>query len=281
MARDPTAVAGSRAPYHDPRRDRDRPRPSARRRGARAFRRGPLLHDRLHGDVREAPVGGGGNALVLRRGHRALPPRVPRVPRGAVRRADRARGVDHPRLLRRLPAHLPDRLVQPGDDAVARAVGEGDGEVPAPLPLPRRRRLAHRAARHSVLLAHPRRVRRRGDGERRLRRRAAPGCRGDGAEPRRGLAAAADGRREQDQHLRRDRGAERLSDQRADGRPEPPRDRARRGARAAAADLPAARGGAPVADASRRACSASSSSWRSRRSRGAGCSGSAAASSSC
>ena len=40
------------------------------------------------------------------------------------------------RLLRRLPARLPARVLQPRHDRGARPVGQGDGEVPAPLPVP-------------------------------------------------------------------------------------------------------------------------------------------------
>ena len=97
----PASTPGSRSSRRAdptmPRHGGDRPRPSARRRGARALPRGTLLRDGLLGDVREAPVGGGRDAVVLRRRDRALPARVPRLPRRAVRRADRARGGDRPR----------------------------------------------------------------------------------------------------------------------------------------------------------------------------------------
>ena len=108
----------------------------------------------------------------------------------------------------------------------------------------------------------------------------ARGRRDDRGEPRRGLAAADHGRRQPDQHLRRDRGLVRLPRQRAHGRPEPPRHRARGRHPAAAADLPAARARPPAARAARPAPPVPRRSSTSRRSRAAACSGSAAGSSS-
>ena len=100
-----------------------------------------------------------------------------------------------------------------------------------------------------------------------------------GAQPRRGLAAADHGRRQQDQHLRRDRGLVRLPRQLAHGRPEPPRDRARGRDPAPAPDLPPPRARTPAARAARPAPPVPRASSTSRRSRAAACSGSAAASS--
>src|SRR4029078_11747353 len=101
----------------------------------------------------------------------------------------RARGIDHPRVLRRVPARLPDRVVQPRDGPVARPVGGGGGPVPPALPVPRRGHLADRTPRRAVLLAHARRVRRRGGGQRRVRRRPARRRGGPGPQSRRPLGS--------------------------------------------------------------------------------------------
>ena len=74
-----------------------------------------------------------------------------------------------------------------------------------------------------------------------------------GVQPRLGVRAAAHRRRQQDQHLRRGRGLERLPGQRPQRRPEPPRDHAARPAARAHAALPPARERTPAAHAHRRA----------------------------
>ena len=94
-----------------------------------------------------------------------------------------------------------------------------------------------------------------------------------GGEPRRALRPAGHRRRQPDQHLRRDRGAERLPGQRAHGRPEPPGDRGRRADPPPAPDLPADGARQPAARAARPVAARSSRSSSSRRSRGAGSSG--------
>ena len=109
--------------------------------------------------------------------------------------------------------------------------------------------LARRSARFywTTLDGLPRRLRR----QRGLRDRPARHRRGARHQPRPVAALADHRRREPDQHLRRDRGRERLPAERAHGRPEPSRDRARDPPARAAADLPAARARTPAARAAR------------------------------
>ena len=103
-----------------------------------------------------------------------------------------------------------------------------------------------RPARAALLLADARLVQRRDRRQRRLRR-AAAARRAAGRQPRRERALTDHGRREPDQRLRRDQRRECLSPERADGRPEPPRDHVDRPAARPDAALPAARAHPSVA----------------------------------
>ena len=91
-------------------------------------------------------MGGRRDAVVLRRRDGGLPRRLPRSPPRALRRDDAAGGRGDDGVLRRLSPGLPDRVVQPRDGGVARAVDEGHGQVPPPLPVPDRGRGVDRAA---------------------------------------------------------------------------------------------------------------------------------------
>ncbi len=124
-------------------------------------------------------------------------------------------------------ARLPRRLLQPLGLGRARPVGEGPHQVADPLRLPRVRGRLALAARPALLLAHARLVQRRHRRQRGLRR-AAAARRAARRQPRRERALTDHRRREPDQHLRRDQRRERLPAERADRRPEPPRDHADR-----------------------------------------------------
>ena len=128
-------------------------------------------------------------------------------------------------------------------------MGEGDGQVRPPLPLPRRRPGLPRPPQRALLLDDLRRLHGRLRRERRLRDR--PARHGGGARDQPRPVAALAGRCEPDQHLRRDRGRQRLPAERAHRRPEPPRDRARDPAARADAALPPARARSPPEGAAR------------------------------
>ena len=129
-----------------------------------------------------------------------------------------------------------------GSDALG-AVDEGPDQVADPLPVPRGRgrlAVAARAARTSGGRSAGSRA---GIVVQRALRRPPAARRAARRQPRRVDPLADHRRREPDQHLRRDQRRERLPAERADRRPEPPRDHADRPAARPDAALPAARDG--------------------------------------
>ena len=81
-----------------------------------------------------------GTVELAGRARDPVPARLLARPGRPLRRARAALGARRRVLPRRVPARLPDRLLQPGHAPGARAVREGAGQVPDPLPVPARGR---------------------------------------------------------------------------------------------------------------------------------------------
>ena len=153
--------------------------------------------------------------------------RLRRRPAGPPRR-EAPLGVDRPpRLHVRLRSRVPGRVLRPARPRRARVLGEGRHHVVGALRLPRLRLRARRAPRPRPLRPLRLGVRRRDGRELRLRPHPARAPGRGGHQPRHARGRAAHrgtGQAGRDRRLRPGRRREdRLSHQRPDRRPEPPR----------------------------------------------------------